>query len=491
MIRKIALAVGIALLLCARAHAGQPTWIVMQNDDFRVYSSARERDTRDMLGQLELIRGFFNQITGAKPVKAEPVLVVIFGTEKEYQPYRINSYASAYYAKRADRDYIVIGKPGEESSQITSHEYTHLAFAHAGYSLPPWLNEGIADLFSTLHPRGDWTLYGDVLPGRLQEVNREPWVPLQVILAADHSSPYYNESSKAGALYDESWALVHMLATSNPYRAKFWDMVKAVNNGTPSVQALEQTFGMPMSKLEDIVQSYIRGDLFNQLKVKVALQGMEKLSAQPANALDVREIEAAMLAGLPGRQDEARTRFEQIAREDTTRPGPWSNLGYLAWEAGDHAKAAEDLGHSFDLGNRSPKLLLDYAHLSLADHPEHSVSALKALVNVQPEDVDARLFLAQTQMRLDLFADALATVKYISSVKTPEQRDNLLYLRAFTAMQLKDCNTARLNAEQLKHVTSTDNMRNEADYVLDDCRIGADSGSKEKASNPAAAAHNQ
>lgn len=488
---KIALRWAMAVLLCARASAGQPTWIVMQNDDFRVYSSASERATRDLLAQLELIRGFFNQVTGAKPEKTDPVSVVIFNSEKEYQPYRINGYADAYYANRSDRDFIVVGKLGDESSVIASHEYTHLAFAHAGYSLPPWLNEGIADLFSTLHPRGEWTLYGDVLPGRLQEVNREPWVPLQIILAADHNSPYYNETDKAGSLYDESWALVHMLATTEPYRARFWDLVKAVNNGTPSVQALEQTFGMPLPKLEDTLQIYIRGNLFYQLKVKVALQGMDKLTSQPANSLDVREVEANLLTGLPGRQDEARARLEQIAHEDPTRPGPWSNLGYLAWRAGDDSKAADCFGQSFDLGNRNPKLLLDYAHLSVRSHPEHSISALKALVNVQPDNVDVRLFLAQMQMGEDLFADALATVRYISAVKTPEQRDNLLFLRAFSALQIKDCNTARLNAEQLKRATTTDNMRTEADYVLDSCRTGADSGSNEKATKPAKAAHSQ
>src|SRR3977135_584566 len=221
----------LALLLCAAARAGQPTWILMQNEYFRVYSSANERDTREVLNQFELIRGFFNQITGAKPEKVEPVPVMVFGTEKEYQPFRFNDFATAYYAKHSDRDFIVVGKLGDQSRQTASHEYTHLEFAHAGYTLPPWLNEGIADLFSTLRSQGEFTLYGDILPGRLQELGRQKWVPLQTILAADQTSPYYNESSKAGSLYDESWALVHMLATSEEYRDKFWGLVNAVNSG--------------------------------------------------------------------------------------------------------------------------------------------------------------------------------------------------------------------------------------------------------------------
>ena len=291
---RIAARLVIAFLLCTAVSASQPNWIMIQDDNFRVYSSASERETRDMLNQFELIQGFFNQLTGTKPGKSEPVSVVIFGTEKEYQPYRFNSFASAYYSNHSDRDFIVVGKLGEQSSLTASHEYTHLAFAHAGYSLPPWLNEGIAELFSTLHPQGQFTLYGDVLPGRLQELYRDPWVPLATILAADRNSPYYNESSKAGSFYTESWALVHMLATSDEYRSKFWDVVKAINAGANSVEALEKVFGMPLAKLDDTLQSYVRGSRFFQLKVKVALQGAEKRASQPADMFEVRELQAAV-----------------------------------------------------------------------------------------------------------------------------------------------------------------------------------------------------
>ena len=463
---RIAARLVIAFLLCTAVSASQPNWIMIQDDNFRVYSSASERETRDMLNQFELIQGFFNQLTGTKPGKSEPVSVVIFGTEKEYQPYRFNSFASAYYSNHSDRDFIVVGKLGEQSSLTASHEYTHLAFAHAGYSLPPWLNEGIAELFSTLHPQGQFTLYGDVLPGRLQELYRDPWVPLATILAADRNSPYYNESSKAGSFYTESWALVHMLATSDEYRSKFWDVVKAINAGANSVEALEKVFGMPLAKLDDTLQSYVRGSRFFQLKVKVALQGAEKRASQPADMFEVRELQAALLMGLNTTQDEARARFEELTREDATRPGPWANLGYLAWRSGDEDKAVECFGKAYELGDRFPRLLLDYAHLAVLSNRERSVEALQAFLEARPDDLDARLFLADLQMRMGKDAEVLATTRSISAVRTPEQRDNLLYLRAFAQSQLNDDVAARANAEQLKRVTTSESMRSKADDIL-------------------------
>jgi hypothetical protein len=65
--------------------------------------------------------------------------------------------------------------------------------------------------------QGDKALDGDLIPGRLQALSTEKWVPLQVVLSADHDSPYYNEKNKAGGFYSESWALVHMLSLSREY----------------------------------------------------------------------------------------------------------------------------------------------------------------------------------------------------------------------------------------------------------------------------------
>jgi tetratricopeptide (TPR) repeat protein len=463
---RIATRLVLALLVCAVARAGEPTWILMQNENFRVYSSASERDTREVLNQFELIRKFFNQITAAKPEKVEPVPVMVFGTEKEYLPFRLNEFATAYYAKQSDRDFIVVGKLGDQSRQTASHEYTHLEFEHAGYALPPWLNEGIADLFSTLRSQGDFTLYGDILPGRLQELGRQKWVPLQTILAVDQASPYYNESSKAGTFYDESWALVHMLATSDAYRYKFWRLVDAVNAGAPSVEALEKTFGTPFAKLEESLQSYIAGNSFYQIKLKVALGTAEKLTSQRADMFDVHELQATLLMGLKDRQEEARARLEELTHEDAMRPGPWANLGYLAWRGGDRDKAVEYFGKAYDLGNRRPKLLSDYGHLVASSDRDRSVEVLLAYLDLQPGNVDARLFLGGVLMSLDKAEEAMAATRSITEVRTLQQRDDLLYLRAFASLRLGNYATARMLAEKLKSAATSESLRSRAEDIL-------------------------
>lgn len=463
MIRKLLVLAGLLAASCA---AAKSEWITMHTESFRVYSSASERSTREALNRLERVRGFFVQFTGIEPDKSAPVSVVLFGSEKEYLPYRFNAFAVAYYSNHSDRDFIVLGKPGEQSMETAAHEYTHLVYQHAGYRLPPWLNEGLAELYSNIQSMGDYTGFGDAIPGRVLALRDGTWVPLQTILNADQQSPYYTDPKLADRLYNAGWALVHMLATTEPYRQKFSVLVEAINNGTPSVTALEAVYGMPLATLESALKSYIHGNNFNMLKVKIRLAASEKLAGQPADPFEVRQVQAELLMGLDNKQQEARSLFETLSREAPDRPEPMANLGYLSWRAGDPDAAAEQFATAIKLGNRSPRLLLDFARLAGSDSPKSATTALQFLLELEPKNLDGRLLLANLLMRQDQFAEAYQLTKAVTSVRTAEQRDSLLYMRAYAALRLGNREDARKLAEELAKVATSEDLRDRAEDML-------------------------
>src|SRR5271165_832280 len=57
------------------------------------------------------------------------------------------------------------------------HEYVHLLIRHKELEFPVWLNEGLADLYSTLKPQGDKILVGTPPEGRMVTMLQERWVP--------------------------------------------------------------------------------------------------------------------------------------------------------------------------------------------------------------------------------------------------------------------------------------------------------------------------
>ena len=211
----------VLMLSLTVARGAEPKWIRVPSSDFEIYSSAGEGDTRRVLQSFERVRDFFEQATGSKGRRREPVHVIVFGSKKEYELYRPVDFATAFYTQVAGRDYIVLGSANDAVFPIAVHEYVHLIAQNAGMKLPPWLNEGLAEVFSTLQPQGDKVLVGTLIPGRMQALLRENWVPLATIVSANRDSPYYSEKSKAGSLYNEGWALTHMLELSRAYGARF------------------------------------------------------------------------------------------------------------------------------------------------------------------------------------------------------------------------------------------------------------------------------
>jgi Tfp pilus assembly protein PilF len=441
-------------LLCAADVYSESKWIRMQSANFQAYSSAGERDTRDALRYFEQVRDFFLQTNKREPAHPVPVYVVIFGSEKEYAPYRFNEFAIAYYFGGADRDYIVLGRTGEQAAQIAVHEYVHLVARHAGLKFPPWLNEGIAELYSTVRMQGDKALVGDLIPGRLQALFSEKWVPLSVILSAGPDSPYYNEKNKAGSLYNEGWGLVHMLQLSPEYVAKFPAFLNTVQSGVDSAAALEKVYGKTVAAVEKDLQTYIRGNQFYGRLFPVKLStSTEKFPATPAPMFDVR-LALADLTNRPGKEPETRKTLEDLAREDPTRPEPWAGVGYLAWRGNHMDEAVEAFGKAYDLGDRNPRLLWDFGRLAERGHADSAVKALTDLSNLEPERVDIRLELAALHLNARHAAAALGVLADVKSV-TSEEAPRLFTLLANVQIMLGDRAAARVSVARLTESAKT------------------------------------
>src|ERR1700694_901736 len=90
----------LALLLAvgsAQAIFAAEQWIKINSANFELFTTAGEKKGREAILYFEQVRGLFDKLAkstgGAKP----PVRIVAFQSDKEFQPYRINDFASAYY----------------------------------------------------------------------------------------------------------------------------------------------------------------------------------------------------------------------------------------------------------------------------------------------------------------------------------------------------------------------------------------------------------
>lgn len=414
----------------------------MPSADFEIYSSAGEGTTREILSHFERVRSFFERSTGASAARLDPVRVIVFGSPKEYTPYRPNEVASAFYTQVRGRDYIVLGGTTGDVFPIVTHEYCHLVVQHAGLNLPLWLNEGIAEVYSTLKPAGREIIVGTVIPGRLQALSFEKTIPLPELLAVDRKSPYYNEKSKAGVFYDESWALAHMLQLSPAYRTKFTNLIAAIQTGTPSQRALESVYGKSTSEIENDLRSYVRQDSFQGALFPVTVANQKNSTGvETASQFDVA-LTLLDLTDRPGREEETRKKLQELASSDPKRPEPFTGLGYLAMRAGDMEEARKNFRKSVELGSRNPTMLWDYGRMAMLAAPEDSIRALGLLLADQPGRKGVRLVLAQAQLNTKQWAAVLDTLRPIRSISAA---DAPVFFRqmAFANLNLGDGDEAR------------------------------------------------
>ena len=110
----------------------------------------------EVLRHFEEVRSVFGHAAGnsnsANPAKL--VRVIVFGSDKEYVPYRPSAASSAFYAQFAGRDYIVLRGVSSNVLRIAVHEYVHLVAEDKGLNLAVWMNVVLADTYSTLKPQG-------------------------------------------------------------------------------------------------------------------------------------------------------------------------------------------------------------------------------------------------------------------------------------------------------------------------------------------------
>src|SRR5262249_6507172 len=110
---------------------------------------------------------------------------------------------------------------------------------------------------------------GDLIPYHLITLREGKLYPLRTLLAVDHYSAEYNEGSKRGMFYAESWALVHYLILGNDgeRRPQLEKFLQLLTRNVAFEEALQQSFQTDVASFEKELKKYIEGHTF---KMQVA-----------------------------------------------------------------------------------------------------------------------------------------------------------------------------------------------------------------------------
>jgi hypothetical protein len=243
----------IAILVLAGAPAfAADQWLRLTTPEFELFAPAGEKQARETARRFEQVRDFFLQASPLRNLGDSPLRIFQFETENQYARVRPNGQVVAYFVATPATDYIVMGDGAQTSFAPAIHEYMHLIVRHSGLKIPTWLNEGWAEVFSTLRPAGKGVAVGDLIPDRMKSLTSEDWLDFNSLTSVTQASPIYNENARTGVFYAESWALAHMLFLSPDYKENFGKFVTALNSGKDTAEALRIAWERtPRGRLRD------------------------------------------------------------------------------------------------------------------------------------------------------------------------------------------------------------------------------------------------
>jgi len=442
----------VLLLFCLSClfAADTPTWIYVESSNFQLLTDGGERSGHKTLNHFEQVRAFFRQTLGPN-LSPLPVRILQFSSERSYKNYRPSETAVAYYLSGADRDIIVMGPAASGDMTVAVHEYVHLLIRHSGLTIPLWLNEGIAEVYSTLTPVSGKMQVGSPPPGRAAALSSRAWMPLKLLFGMTTDSDEYGNRDHAGQFYAQSWALTHMALLDNSMRARFPDFLKSVSEGTDTIDAFQKVYGLSPLELEDKLERYLSMPTINAVRFDVQMP--PKGPALPARAAERYEYELPMahIEASQGKLDLAIERCDRMRQAFPSRPEPHEALAFIKLRGRDTTQAAAELAAALEMGSTSRAAVLYFLRMAPPDHASRQAAEAAAgkLIDANPGDLEARLALARSRLSARQATQARALLAPVRSIP---KRDAAEFFRllAFAALGEGDTREAMGAARRLK-----------------------------------------
>ncbi len=390
-------------------------WIQLRTANFLLWSDAGERRARELGAELEQLRGALSQLDARLVLTAaRPTYLYVFKNRFALAPYLFRFHGkraevAGYYAPRPLANYMAIdGDARGDAERIVYHEYLHDVLHNNYTRLPLWLDEGLAEYFSTFRITEGEARIGLPREEHIRWLRQNQLIPLRQLFAVDQQSPDYHEGVRQGVFYAESWALIHDLMLGNPARRpQLAQMAKLLEAGTPQAEAFARAFGGDYAGLEQELRVYVTHRVFSY--EHAPLQGAAEAAATvtPLPAADALYRLGDLLLNAGEEQlPDAQEHFRAALAADPQQALANAGLGQIEEQAGRLREAQADYEKAVHLASQLPPAAALAPHDAALVHLLLGRSLLlQAGLGRSMEDAASQAELARAEAELTRAAD--------------------------------------------------------------------------------------
>ncbi|HLK48915.1 MAG TPA: hypothetical protein VKT49_12310 [Bryobacteraceae bacterium] len=451
----VALAVG-----AAAAPSSVPA--VARSQDFEVYAQAGADDARTALLAFESLHQYFSRQTWLPPSESSPVRVIVFRSHADYAPYQLRPAADAYYVGSESRNIIAMSAPRDGDIHVAAHEYAHFLLRANKFELPPWLNEGLSEVFAAVRLSGaEKTPAGD-LPIRARVLRRRAWMPLEELITLPADSPVRGRPDAAEMFYAESWAFADMLTQAPDYRPRFPELISALRAGTASPRALAGVYGKALPAISADLRTWVEKRRITLASLPMINPDRLKMRISELPPALWRSVLADLLL-MTGKFDRAENEYQELARDYPQNPDFPAALATIAIHGKNWAGARRNWQQALDLGFQDAGACYRYAQLANeAGLPAADIGpALERAVALRPDFDDAHYLLAHLDNNAGQYESAVTHLKSMHTV-TPARQFAYWTALSYALDELGRHDEAKLAAIQASNHATTPEERERA-----------------------------
>ncbi len=363
LLRFLLLCSSIALVLANTAHAKRE-WLIAADDEFQFYSNATKARTQSLYEELhdarEIFHMLFPKLKGLQGRQLRIVLCHDSKTMRELTPLFAGKPkdVGGVFFHDAEGAFMLVGNYGEQTRNVLLHEYIHYLTHGKGQYVPPWLSEGLAELFSTVSQDDKGKVkVGEPIESRVLRLREDGPMDFERFFKVTLGSPEYNSSDHGRhVFYAQAWALLHyFLFGHHDLGDDAFQRLLSMGIQTPVIDAesFKAAFGIDFGELQKRIRRYTRDGKY---RVPTYTLPAEKRPAEIALRV-ASKAERNLIYGfvlLRSRGDTAA--YPHLARaltEDPSLPDVQAFNGHLFFQRKNYEVALPYFQRAIELGSDS------------------------------------------------------------------------------------------------------------------------------------------
>jgi len=305
-------------------------WKRIRTANLVVVGNAGESELRRSAHNLEEFRRTLQRVFPAiKQTSPVPTVVVLLKNEAAFARFRPRdergkprSTLSGYFTAGPDVGYMVLypgGNNRSETYDLLFHEYTHFVLRQNLRQVPSWLNEGIAEFYSTFESdyRDGKALLGRVVEHRLRTLRERPLLPLARMLTEEGSYNLIRDPGTVSMFYAQSWALVHYLelGENGKRQGQLTAYLRALERGRSQEDAFADAFATTFEGLQRELRAYVNRPTFSAVLIDRGTSELAAPAVELMSEADAHYVQGDLLVRV-GAAKEADDELGMALRED-------------------------------------------------------------------------------------------------------------------------------------------------------------------------------